>query len=93
MRRLDKARVSKDKQIGSEDPLREYGEFLHNKGVRIYNYDEIRDEIVAQTNKIAGLNKNVSQDPISLTIYSPNVVDLTMVDLPGMTKVPVKGQP
>jgi replication fork clamp-binding protein CrfC len=28
-----------------------------------------------------------------LTIYSPYVVDLTMVDLPGMTKVPVKGQP
>ena len=39
------------------------------------------------------MNKNVSSDPISLTIYSPNVVDLTLVDLPGMTKVPVKGQP
>ena len=46
-----------------------------------------------QTNNIAGLNKNISQEPISLTIYSPYVVDLTMVDLPGMTKVPVKGQP
>jgi len=32
-------------------------------------------------------------DTISLTVYSPNVVDLTLVDLPGMTKVPVKGQP
>ena len=32
-------------------------------------------------------------EPISLTIYSPHVVDLTMVDLPGITKVPVKGQP
>jgi len=28
-----------------------------------------------------------------LTIYSPFVVDLTMVDLPGITKVPIKGQP
>lgn len=42
---------------------------------------------------IAGLNKNISHEPISLTIYSPHVVDLTLVDLPGMTKVPVKGQP
>jgi replication fork clamp-binding protein CrfC len=32
-------------------------------------------------------------EPISLTIYSDKLVDLTMVDLPGMTKVPVKGQP
>lgn len=32
-------------------------------------------------------------EPISLTIYSPNLVDLTLVDLPGMTKVPIKGQP
>lgn len=28
-----------------------------------------------------------------MTIYSPHLVDLTMVDLPGITKVPVKGQP
>lgn len=30
--------------------------------------------------------------PISLIIHSKHVVDLTMVDLPGMTKVPVKDQ-
>lgn len=39
------------------------------------------------------MNKNISSEPISLTIFSPNFVDLTLVDLPGMTKVPVKGQP
>ena len=39
------------------------------------------------------MNKGISLDPISLTIYSPKLVDLTLVDLPGMTKVPVKGQP
>ena len=32
-------------------------------------------------------------ESISLTIYSSKLVDLTLVDLPGMTKVPVKGQP
>ena len=34
----------------------------------------------------------MTHTPISLTIYSPNVLDLTMVDLPGMTKVPVGQQ-
>ena len=43
--------------------------------------------------RIAGYDKNISEEPISLTIYSPHVVDLTMVDLPGITKVPIKGQP
>lgn len=43
--------------------------------------------------RIAGYDKNISDEPISLTIYSPHVVDLTMVDLPGITKVPIKGQP
>lgn len=36
---------------------------------------------------MAGQNKGVSKLPISLRIYSPNVLDLTLVDLPGLTKV------
>ncbi|VDN51836.1 unnamed protein product [Dracunculus medinensis] len=31
--------------------------------------------------------------PICLKIYSPNVVNLTLIDLPGITKVPVGDQP
>uniref|UniRef100_A0A8D1MHJ2 Dynamin-1-like protein n=1 Tax=Sus scrofa TaxID=9823 RepID=A0A8D1MHJ2_PIG len=38
-------------------------------------------------------NKGVSPEPIHLKIFSPNVVNLTLVDLPGMTKVPVGDQP
>jgi len=73
--------------------MKEFGEFLHRKGEFIYDFEEIRTEIIAQTNRTAGAGKNISMEPISLTIYSPYVVDLTMVDLPGMTKVPVQGQP
>lgn len=36
---------------------------------------------------MAGQNKGISKLPISLRIYSPNVLDLTLVDLPGLTKV------
>ncbi|KAF7242719.1 Dynamin-1-like protein [Varanus komodoensis] len=38
-------------------------------------------------------NKGISPEPIHLKIFSPNVVNLTLVDLPGMTKVPVGDQP
>jgi dynamin 1-like protein len=71
----------------------EYGEFLHKKGERFYDFSKIRQEIEDQTVRIAGIDKNISDEPISLTIYSPYVVDLTLVDLPGITKVPIKGQP
>ena len=50
----------------------------------------MRDEIEARTAEIAGNRKNISSTPISLTIYSPKVLDLTLVDLPGLTKVPVQ---
>jgi len=35
----------------------------------------------------------VSPIPINLKINSPSVLNLTLVDLPGMTKVPIEGQP
>jgi len=53
----------------------------------------VRKEIEEQTLRIAGSEKNISDEPINLCIYSPNLVDLTLVDLPGITKVPIKGQP
>jgi hypothetical protein len=37
-----------------------------------------------ETLRVAGQNKGISKLPISLRIYSPNVLD---VDLPGLTKV------
>lgn len=40
------------------------------------------------TDKVAGKNKDIHHEPILLKIYSKNVVDLTLVDLPGITKIP-----
>ena len=33
------------------------------------------------------MSKGISNEPIILRIYSPKVVNLTLVDLPGITKV------
>jgi replication fork clamp-binding protein CrfC len=45
------------------------------------------------TDKAAGKDKGIVDDPIILTIYSPSCPDLTIIDLPGITRVPVAGQP
>ncbi|KAL7403548.1 hypothetical protein ABVT39_002093 [Epinephelus coioides] len=71
----------------------EYAEFLHCKGRKFVDFDEVRLEIEAETDRITGSNKGISAIPINLRVYSPNVLNLTLIDLPGMTKVAVGDQP
>uniref|UniRef100_A0A8D2PGX7 Dynamin-1-like protein n=1 Tax=Zosterops lateralis melanops TaxID=1220523 RepID=A0A8D2PGX7_ZOSLA len=71
----------------------EWGKFLHTKNKIYTDFDEIRQEIENETERISGNNKGISPEPIHLKIFSANVVNLTLVDLPGMTKVPVGDQP
>ncbi|XP_057185031.1 dynamin-1a isoform X3 [Triplophysa rosa] len=71
----------------------EYAEFLHCKGKKFTDFDEVRQEIEAETDRATGQNKGISPVPINLRVCSPNVLNLTLVDLPGMTKVPVGDQP
>lgn len=77
----------------TEDNIEEWGEFLHLPGQKFFNFDEIRKEIVKETEAKTGKNAGISSIPINLRIYSPHVLTLTLVDLPGLTKVPVGDQP
>ncbi|XP_070848776.1 interferon-induced GTP-binding protein Mx [Chaetodon trifascialis] len=43
--------------------------------------------------EMAGVGSGISDDLISLEIASPDVPDLTLIDLPGIARVAVKGQP
>ncbi|XP_077231206.1 DYNAMIN-like 1C isoform X2 [Tasmannia lanceolata] len=71
----------------------EYGEFLHAPRKRFNDFAAVRKEIQDETDRITGKSKHISNIPIHLSIYSPNVVNLTLIDLPGMTKVATEGQP
>ncbi|CAI5745459.1 unnamed protein product [Peronospora destructor] len=71
----------------------EWGEFLHMPGQKFTDFNEIRQEIEKETDRLTGKNKGISNKSINLKIFSPHVLNLTLVDLPGITKVPVGDQP
>ena len=79
-----------------EEATTMYAEFVHKKGIqkKIYfsgkhfvDFEEVREEIEADTSRVAGGNKAISNLPIILKIYSDKVVNLSLVDLPGLAKV------
>ncbi|CAI5528730.1 unnamed protein product [Closterium sp. Naga37s-1] len=71
----------------------EWGEFLHLPGKRFTDFSAIRDEIQLETEREVGINKGITEKQIRLKIFSPHVLTITLVDLPGITKVPVGDQP
>ena len=71
----------------------DYCIFNHKPNQIITDFSRVADEIIIETNRIAGRNKAISDEPIILQIFSQNLIDLTLVDLPGLVKVPVGDQP
>ena len=74
-------------------PQDDWCEFQHRPGQRYYNFDEVKLEITREMERLAGRNRGISAEPICLTIHSSRVPDLVIIDLPGITKVPVGDQP
>ncbi|KAB1993222.1 hypothetical protein ERO13_D13G013400v2 [Gossypium hirsutum] len=77
----------------TDEGSQEYAEFLHLPKRRFTDFGAVRNEIQEETDRITGKTKQISPVPIHLSIYSPNVVNLTLIDLPGLTKVAIEGQP
>ncbi|CUV04706.1 unnamed protein product [Cryptosporidium hominis] len=71
----------------------DYAEFGHKKGLKFTDFEKVKEEILIETNRLIGENKNVSEVPILLRIFSKKAINLTLVDLPGLTKVPIEDQP
>uniref|UniRef100_A0A164TYU4 Dynamin-related protein 5A n=1 Tax=Daucus carota subsp. sativus TaxID=79200 RepID=A0A164TYU4_DAUCS len=81
---------------------REYAEFAHQPKKRYTDFAAVRKEISDETDRETGRSRAISTVPIYLSIYSPNVsylrvlvmtvVNLTLIDLPGLTKVAIDGQ-
>jgi dynamin 1-like protein len=65
----------------------EWAEFHHIPNRRFNDFTDVKREIENETSRVAGNNKGINRQPINLKIYSPYVLNLTLVDLPGLTKV------
>jgi dynamin 1-like protein len=75
------------------DDENEWFELFDRRGEKIYGSDDIRRVIEQETEKVAGKNKGVSSVPLKVRYHSRNVLDLMLIDLPGLTKNPVGDQP
>lgn len=71
----------------------EWARFLHMPERVITDFDEVRKEIEIETERKAGSNKGICAQPINIKVYSGKVVNLTVVDLPGIVKVAAGDQP
>lgn len=65
-----------------------YGMFEQVKGVKFTDFNKVREKINQLTNEVAGKSKEFLDDPITLTVYAESCPDLTVIDLPGITRFP-----
>lgn len=81
-------------ETASDPNSQEYGEFGHLPGQKFYDFEEIRREIEEETRRHTQKRGTiVSPVPMTLRIVSPHLPGLSMVDMPGITKVAIDGQP
>ena len=77
-------------KVGKPPP--EYGEFPGLGIGKITNFADIQ-RTLSDLNLAVPANEAVSNEPIDLRIYSPNVPDLTLIDLPGYVQISSLDQP
>ena len=67
--------------------------FEEVKDKKFYDFKEVQKTIIDLTDKLCGSDKNIVDKPIILNIYSHTCPDLTLIDLPGVTRIPIGNQP
>ena len=67
--------------------------FDEKKGEKFYDFNKVRETIEKLTDDVCAGEKNIVDKPIVLNVFSPTCPDLTLIDLPGITRVPVGKQP
>jgi dynamin-like GTPase MGM1, mitochondrial len=78
--------------VNTPESATEYGEFPDLGLKRITDFTSIQ-RTLTELNLAVPDSECVSDDPIHLTIYSPNVPDLSLIDLPGYIQVVGRNQP
>nr|XP_027202792.1 dynamin-A-like [Dermatophagoides pteronyssinus] len=64
--------------------------FPNNSPEKFSNLAQVKNKIQQYTDEIAGKNKGIVSEPLVLNISGPECPDLSLIDLPGITRVPIK---
>uniref|UniRef100_A0A3B3BAQ9 Interferon-induced GTP-binding protein Mx n=1 Tax=Oryzias melastigma TaxID=30732 RepID=A0A3B3BAQ9_ORYME len=83
---LKMKKITKDQKWNGKIHYRDFTEEIKDPA-------SVEEKIIQAQDKMAGVGVGISKELISLEIASPSVPDLTLIDLPGITRVAVKGQP
>ena len=78
--------------VNTPDASAEYGEFPALGLGKITDFSQVQ-RTLTDLNMAVPAKDCVSDDPIQLSIYSPNVPDLSLIDLPGYIQVVGMDQP
>lgn len=78
--------------VNTPDALAEYGEFPALGLGKITDFSQIQ-RTLTDLNLAVPVSECVSDDPIQLSIHSPNIPDLSLIDLPGYIQVSGLDQP
>lgn len=78
--------------VNTPEAKAEYGEFPALGLGKITDFSVIQ-RTLTDLNMAVPAEQCVTDDPIQLSIYSPNVPDLSLIDLPGYIQVQAKDQP
>ena len=73
-----------------DENIKPWAEFAELKGEKFTDFDKVRDTIEILTDKVAGKKKGIVDKPIVITIHSHTCPDLTLIDLPGITRIPLQ---
>ncbi|XP_067235403.1 interferon-induced GTP-binding protein Mx-like [Chanodichthys erythropterus] len=68
----------------------------HSTNERKFEFGDpskVEQHVTEAQNELAGKGVGICDELITLEVMSPDVCDLTLIDLPGIARVPVKGQP
>ena len=86
--------IKEDKGMEIEGEMRHtWAKFLHSEDKVFTDMERVQDEIIADTNRICGKDKGINDKAIHLKLHSTKTPSLTLVDLPGLTKIAIGDQP
>lgn len=78
--------------VYQKDLAEPYGTFAELPNEKFKDFSKVKESIELLTDKVCGKNKNIVDKPIILDVYSAHCPNLTIIDLPGLTRIAIEGQ-